>query len=560
MNAPVQNTPIYQALAEAFAAEGVDHQFTLMGDGNMHWSTAMKNLPGMTTTHARHEHCAAMMAAGYSLATGKVGVTSVTCGPGFTQLMTALTTASRANIPLVVFAGEAPMHAKWYNQWLDQPPFAAASGAHYISAHSPQRMYQYVREAFYIAQHERKPVVIGVPYDLQKQPLPNIGVYQPSSDILPKPEPSPPNPKQSDQLAEKLANAKCPIVIAGRGAVRSGAAKAIEEMADTAGALLATTLLGRGMFDHNPFSVGVSGGYSRAITHELSPQVDLVVTLGSSLNYYTVDGGNLYPNAEFVQVDVAPQGLNGGMQVADLHVRADAKLTAEAVTKKLKELGKTKAAIRTPELAKRIKDEPADINTFSVEPGLLDPRAVIAELDRVIPKDYDSVSGSGHQSYFHTVMRGRPPEKYFAVREFGAIGNSISLAMGVAMARKDGKTVLFEGDGSLLMHIQELEVMQRHGIKLLMCIMNDGAYGAEIHKLRHDGVDDSGAIFGRTDLAAIAKGFGLRGHNITDVSQIEPLFKAYAAQDKAEIWNFQVSDKVVNPTMRRGVRRGHGKM
>jgi acetolactate synthase-1/2/3 large subunit len=560
MNAPVQNTPIYQALAEAFAAEGVDHQFTLMGDGNMHWSTAMKNLPGMTTTHARHEHCAAMMAAGYSLATGKVGVTSVTCGPGFTQLMTALTTASRANIPLVVFAGEAPMHAKWYNQWLDQPPFAAASGAHYISAHSPQRMYQYVREAFYIAQHERKPVVIGVPYDLQKQPLPNIGVYQPSSDILPKPEPSPPNPKQSDQLAEKLANAKCPIVIAGRGAVRSGAAKAIEDMADTAGALLATTLLGRGMFDHNPFSVGVSGGYSRAITHELSPQVDLVVTLGSSLNYYTVDGGNLYPNAEFVQVDVAPQGLNGGMQVADLHVRADAKLTAEAVTKKLKELGKTKAAIRTPELAKRIKDEPADINTFSVEPGLLDPRAVIAELDRVIPKDYDSVSGSGHQSYFHTVMRGRPPEKYFAVREFGAIGNSISLAMGVAMARKDGKTVLFEGDGSLLMHIQELEVMQRHGIKLLMCIMNDGAYGAEIHKLRHDGVDDSGAIFGRTDLAAIAKGFGLRGHNITDVSQIEPLFKAYAAQDKAEIWNFQVSDKVVNPTMRRGVRRGHGKM
>jgi len=560
MNAPVQNTPIYQALAEAFAAEGVDHQFTLMGDGNMHWATAMKNLPGMTTTHARHEHCAAMMAVGYSLATGKVGVTSVTCGPGFTQLMTALTTASRANIPLVVFAGEAPMHAKWYNQWLDQPPFAAASGAHYIAAHSPQRMYQYVREAFYIAQHERKPVVIGVPYDLQKQPLPNLGAYQPSSDILPKPEPSPPNPKQADQLAEKLANAKCPIVIAGVGAVRSGAAKEIEAMADAAGALLATTLRGRGMFDHHPFSVGVSGGYSRAITHELSPQVDLVVMLGASANYYTVDGGNLYPNAEFVQVDVAPQGLNGGIQVADLHIRADAKLTAEAVTARLKTLGKAKSTIRTPELAKRIKEEPADTNTFTVEPGLLDPRAVIAELDRVIPKDYDSISGSGHQSYFHTVMRGRPPEKYFAIREFGAIGNSISLAMGVAMARKDGKTVLFEGDGSLLMHIQEMEVMRRHGIKLLMCIMNDGAYGAEIHKLRHDGVDDSGAIFGRTDLTAIAKGFGLRGHTITDVSQIEPLFKAYAAQDTAEVWNFQVSDKVVNPTMRRGVRRGHGKM
>jgi acetolactate synthase I/II/III large subunit len=248
------------------------------------------------------------------------------------------------------------------------------------------------------------------------------------------------------------------------------------------------------------------------------------------------------------------------MKVADLHIRADAKLTAAAAAKKLKEHGKTKATIRTPELARRIAEEPADINSYSVEPGLLDPRAVIAELDRVIPKDWDSVSGSGHQSYVPWVMRGRRPEKYFAVREFGAIGNGISYAMGVAAANKDGKTVLFEGDGSLLMHIQELEVMQRHGIKLLMCIMNDGAYGAEIHKLRHDGIDDSGAIFGRTDLAAIAKGFGLRSANITELSQIKPLFDAYQAQDKAEIWNFQVSDRVVNPTMNRQVRRGHGKM
>jgi acetolactate synthase I/II/III large subunit len=556
----MQNLPIYEALAQAFAAEGVDTQFTLMGDGNMHWATAMKNLDGMSTVHARHEHCACMMAAGYYLATGKVGVASVTCGPGFTQIMTALTTASRARVPLVVFAGEAPMHAKWYNQWLDQPPFAAASGAHYISAHSPQRMHQYVREAFYIAQHERKPVVLGVPYDLQKQPLPNLGEYQPSADILPRVEPVPPDPRQIDRLADKLANAKCPIVIAGRGAVRAGAAGEIEEMAELSGALLATTLLGRGMFDHNPFSVGVSGGYARAILHELGPQIDLVVALGSSVNYYTVDGGNMYPKAEIVQIDIAPLGLNGGMKVADLHLRADAKLAAAALVKKLRERGKTKASIRTPELARRIKEEPADTNTFSVEPGLLDPRAAIAELDRVIPKDYDSVSGSGHQSYFHSVMRGRRPEQYFAIREFGAIGNGISLAMGVAAAKKDGKTVLFEGDGSLLMHIQELEVMQRHGIKLLMCILNDGAYGAEIHKLRHDGVDDTGAIFGRTDLAAIAKGFGLRGANVTDLNQIKPLFDAYQAQDKAEIWNIHVSDKVVNPTMQRGVRRGHGKM
>ncbi|MFL5073344.1 MAG: thiamine pyrophosphate-binding protein, partial [Xanthobacteraceae bacterium] len=88
---PMQNKPIYEALAEAFAAEGVDTHFTLMGDGNMHWAAAMKNLDGMATFAVRHEHCACAMAMGYHLATGKVGIASVTCGPGFTQIATALT-------------------------------------------------------------------------------------------------------------------------------------------------------------------------------------------------------------------------------------------------------------------------------------------------------------------------------------------------------------------------------------------------------------------------------------------------------------------------------------
>ena len=95
-------------LARAFAAEGVEVLFTLMGDANMYWSSAMAKLPGVKVVHARHEHCAVSMADGYARATGKVGVASVTCGPGYTQIMTALTMAARGNIPLVVFAGDAP--------------------------------------------------------------------------------------------------------------------------------------------------------------------------------------------------------------------------------------------------------------------------------------------------------------------------------------------------------------------------------------------------------------------------------------------------------------------
>src|SRR6478609_11345028 len=84
---------LYEALAEAFLAEGVDTQFVLMGDGNMHWSTAFARLPGVQTIHVRHEHCAVAAATAYNIATGKIAAASVTCGPGLTQLMTALPAA-----------------------------------------------------------------------------------------------------------------------------------------------------------------------------------------------------------------------------------------------------------------------------------------------------------------------------------------------------------------------------------------------------------------------------------------------------------------------------------
>jgi thiamine pyrophosphate-dependent acetolactate synthase large subunit-like protein len=130
--------------------------------------------------------------------------------------------------------------------------------------------------------------------------------------------------------------------------------------------------------------------------------------------------------------------------------------------------------------------------------------------------------------------------------------------MGVAAAKNHGKVVLIEGDGSLIMHIQELETIRRHGLRLLICVLNDGAYGAEIHKLRMDGLDDSGAIFGRPDYESIAKGFGLRGTNVTDLGMLPSLMKAYDAQGTAEIWNIPISDQVTSPSMRRIKTRGHG--
>ena len=302
----------------AFAAEGVDTVFGLMGDTNMHWMSTFRQVKGTTVVSVRHEHCACAMAMGYYEATGRVGVASVTCGPGFTQIMTALIGAVRARIPMVVFTGETPLNTKWYLQGVDQAPFAVACGAHYISAHSPEQIYHRAREAFYIAQTERKPVIFAVPIDLQKSLMPDLGDYQPSAPLLPAKTRVSPDPRQLDVLTRKLAEAKCPVIVAGRGVMLAEARAEVEELAERSGALLGTTLYGKGMFDHNPFSLGIVGDYARQVAREVGRHVDLVLAFGASLSLFTTDNGKLFPAAEVVQIDEQPIGYSEGRQTANM--------------------------------------------------------------------------------------------------------------------------------------------------------------------------------------------------------------------------------------------------
>ena len=318
-------------LAQAFAAEGVDTLFTLMGDANMYWSAAMAELPGVRVVHARHEHCAVSMADGYARATGKVGVASTTCGPGFTQIMTALTMAARGNTPLVVFAGDAPIAAAWYLQQIDMAPLALATGAHFVPIRHVDRLLDNVREAFQVAATERRPVVLSVPMDLQKQACPHYPDYTPSAELVPIAQRPIPDPAIVDRVVDMIAEAEKPIILAGRGATRSGARAELEALAEQSGALLATSLLGKGLFDGNPYALDIAGAFASDFARERFAEADLVIGVGAGLGHYTTEGGYLYPGAQVVQIDTNPRGLWQGLRTADLHVRADARAAAEAI-------------------------------------------------------------------------------------------------------------------------------------------------------------------------------------------------------------------------------------
>jgi len=545
---PSKGPRVYDVLARVFRQEGVDTCFALLGDANMSFATRLAE-DGCRMIYVRHEHCAVAAAMAFARKCGDVGVATVTCGPGLTQLMTALPAAVRARLPLVVFAGEAPLKSGWYNQAIDQAPFVTATGAAYHSLHLPERMPVAVRDAFLQARRERRPVVIGVPFDLQARAWAGADALpEPSRAIMPVVSPVPPNPADVARAAAMVDKARHVVVMAGMGAVEAGAGPACRALADRCDGLLATTLPARGLFHDDPFSLGIAGGFTPDETRRGFAEADLVIAVGCSLAHHNSDGGKLWPNAQVLQIDLDPLAVSQGRIAAQAHIRSDARLGAEALTSAVAE---RVADWRSPALAAQLAGSPFEGPYGETGDGLHDPGAVVAELDRALPSDWELVNSSGHCSYFFAQMPSRPQELFLTIREFGAIGNGISFAMGVAAARPDRPVVMFDGDGSLLMHIQELETIRRHGLNILVIVMNDGAYGSEIHKLRAEGLSDSGAVFGRADLAAIARGFGIGGQSISDLSALPALVDEFCASGGAAVWDVPISDRVYSPVIRR---------
>jgi thiamine pyrophosphate-dependent acetolactate synthase large subunit-like protein len=121
----------------------------------------------------------------------------------------------------------------------------------------------------------------------------------------------------------------------------------------------------------------------------------------------------------------------------------------------------------------------------------------------------------------------------------------------VAAARNDGRVMLIEGDGSLLMTIQDLETIARQDLKLLICVINDGGYGAEIHRLRPKGVNAGHTIFGRPHFAAMARAVGLRGETINSLGDFDRLYQEHVQSGRTTLWDVHVSNKIPARTFRR---------
>jgi acetolactate synthase I/II/III large subunit len=511
-------TTVGQALADG----GIRAVFGVVGNGNF-LAVAGLMAGGATYVAARHEGGAVAMADAYYRATGNVAVCTTTYGPGLTNAATGLAEAVKHRSGVLLLTGDQPTAGPRPID-IDQAALAAALGARTLRVTDPATARGAVACALELVRDGRRPVVLSLPADLIEADAPDPP-GQPGRRGVTRCYPQPgPAPGQVNAALDALAGARRPLLLAGLGAYRSGAAGPIAALADRLGALLATTVMADGLYRDSPWSLGICGGFASPRAARIMGEADVVVAFGASLNDFTLHGGMLLdPGATLVQVD-----LNAAPTVrrVDRFVTGDAAQVAGALLDGVRARGLAATNWRD-EVAADIdlvgwEHEPYDDASTA---SRIDPRSLALALASLLPAERTLVMDGGHFVGWPAMYwpAADPSALVFTGAAFQTIGLGFAGAVGAAIGRTDRTTVVALGDGGAMMGLPELETLIRVSRSALVVIFNDAAYGAEVHMYRALVTDTSPATFGDTDFAAVARSFGAEAATVRTVADLAGL-------------------------------------
>jgi thiamine pyrophosphate-dependent acetolactate synthase large subunit-like protein len=514
---------VAQAVARALAASGVEHAFGVIGSGNFDVATELDGA-GVRFVHARHECAAVCMADGYARVSGKVGVATCHQGPGLTNALTGLTEAAKARTPLLLLAADTSAAAVRSNFRIDQAAAVRACGGVAERVHSAATVVADVHRAWRTATAERRAVTLLLPLDVQADEVHAAVSALPPVPDLHRPAPA---PTAIARVADLVAGARRPAIIAGRGAVLAGAGPALRRLGDRAGAILATSANGHGLFAGDPWALGISGGFASPVATDLLASADLLLAFGASLNMWTTRHGALIgEGTTLVQIDVETEAMAAHRPV-DVAVIADAAEAADALTAELARRDHHAEGLRTADVAARIAGGGWRATGFddASTDDTIDPRTVSIALHELLPAERTLAIDSGHFMGWPAMYLDVPDAAGFVFSQsFQSIGLGLGAAIGAAVARPDRLAVAAVGDGGLLMALGELQTAAALGTPVLVVAYNDAAYGAEVHHFRPMGRRTDLVHFPTPDLAAhghAAGGHGIVVRTLGDLAELE---------------------------------------
>jgi len=532
----------YRIICSALQEAGVDTIFGVMGEGNMplidEWVHGLNN----QYVAARHESGAVSMAEGYARAGERLGVATVTQGPGVTNTLTALTSAVRQHAPVLLLAGALPTQGSPSAQNIDHEAVVAPSGAGYHRMTSVHGASEQLYAALHAVRVEERPIVLDVPIDLQEMDWPRSAAGLRNVEaISQRPQP---DPNALATAVAKLTDAQRPAIIAGRGAARSGARDALIALAEHLGAPLATSLQAKGLFSGHPLDVGIAGGFAYGHTQTLLGNCDRLLAFGASMNTWTAQHGASFPEADVIHVDLDASRI-GSYTDPDVAIVGDAKATAEALL--------ARVTVELPaDDERRSKLEEAISGGREVERAIVETEGslnagehVIGAVEPVLPRDRTLVLDAGHFMGWPILYLSVPdPQGFLWTCDFGSIGLGVATGIGSALARPDRTTVVVAGDGGLMLSLGELETVARLELPMIVLVLNDGGYGAEVQILRSQQRHGELALFDNPDLVEVARSLGFQAMHLSSTDDLDELAKRVANLDGPLFVESRIGDAI----------------
>ena len=467
-------------MMEAIKAEGVEFIFGIPGGANLPVYDAVHDAD-FRHVHARHEQGAGHMAEGYAKATGRVGLTFATSGPGATNLVTPIADAMMDSVPTVFITGQVRTDLIGTDgfQEADITGITLPVVKHSLMVTEAQQIPEYVHEAFHIASTGRPgPVLIDVPQDLTKVEID----YEPSSSApeLPGYRPSTEgNIKQIRLAAKALANASRPVIYAGGGVINAGASEELRELCLADDLPVTCTLMGLGAFPapHEQW-LGMLGMHGTRAANYAMDQADLIVAIGARFDdRITGKLSEFAPHAKFIHIDVDPAEISKNVP-AHIPIVGDAKSVLSRLVSEYRALQPD--GTRLTDWWGRISDWRKE-HPLTYKPskeGEVKPQRMIQSLCEATGGEAIITSDVGqHQMWVAQYYDFPEPRRWINSGGLGTMGVGLPFAIGAQLGKPDDTVVCVTGDGSLIMTVQELATAVREEAPVKVMIVNNGHYG-----------------------------------------------------------------------------------
>ncbi len=473
----------------------------------------------------RHEQVAVHMALGYGELTGRPAVVLVSRAPGASNTVIGVQAAWAEGSPLVLISSHVSSKARGLGafQEIDLESLFRPITKMSVEVRAPERVAGTLQEAFRVATEGRPgPVHVSIPLDFPSIKVP-FAPSRPSREVHGRLAPS---PAGLDRAVALLAASERPVIIAGGGVTKSGAADQVLELAEELGAAVTNTWEKKAVREDHLLATGGIGrggsGASAAVLHE----ADIVLAIGTRFSEAATEDYAMAFEAgqSLVQVDI-DAGTVGRVYPVEVGIAADARAAVVAMLEALRGRRdrKLRAAWRE-RVAELVRDWQDEIDGVDFDAQPISSPRVVRDLRHVMEPDGVVCSDSGNFNYFLArYFPATSPGTFLYPAATGPMGCALPAAMGVKVAFPERQVVAVAGDGGFAMTMQDLETCVRERIAVVALVMNNFAFGnIKLRQQVRFGNRLIGCDLSNPDFAEVARLVGARGETVRHPDELLP--------------------------------------